>query len=330
MASRTALQHLSRRATALATMAASPSRTAGFSTMTKVLHQHNSNSSSSSNKDASNQAETHFGFQNVPENMKEALGMGPLDSFYLEDILGRGSGSLKQVFANVASKYDIMNDVMSGGVHRLWKDHFMRTLAPTPGTKLLDVAGGTGDIAMRFLDYCKETHGDNSAQVTVFDINPNMLEVGKERFTKTPYHNTSQVSFMEGNAENLEHIPDNSMDAYTIAFGIRNCTHVDRVLKEAYRVLKPGGRFMCLEFSKVENPVISKVYDVFSFDVIPTMGQIVANDRDSYQYLVESIRKFPPQKEFAKMIKDAGFTVMGQGYEDLTFGVAAIHSGFKL
>jgi len=135
---------------------------------------------------------------------------------------------------------------------------------------------------------------------------------------------------MEGNAENLEHIPDNSMDAYTIAFGIRNCTHVDRVLKEAYRVLKPGGRFMCLEFSKVENPVVSKVYDVFSFDVIPTMGQLVANDRDSYQYLVESIRKFPPQKEFAKMIKDAGFTVMGQGYEDLTFGVAAIHSGFKL
>ncbi|KAF9289579.1 2-hexaprenyl-6-methoxy-1,4-benzoquinone methyltransferase [Linnemannia elongata] len=311
MASRTALQQLSRRATTLATMA-SPSRTAGFSTMTKVLHQHNNaaNSSNSNNNITSSQPETHFGFQNVPESMKEAL--------------------VKQVFANVATKYDIMNDVMSGGVHRLWKDHFMRTLAPTPGTKLLDVAGGTGDIAMRFLDYCKETHGDSTAQVTVFDINPNMLEVGKERFTKTPYHNTSQVSFMEGNAENLEHIPDNSMDAYTIAFGIRNCTHVDRVLKEAYRVLKPGGRFMCLEFSKVENPVISKVYDVFSFDVIPTMGQIVANDRDSYQYLVESIRKFPPQKEFAKMIKDAGFTVMGQGYEDLTFGVAAIHSGFKL
>ncbi|KAG0290053.1 2-hexaprenyl-6-methoxy-1,4-benzoquinone methyltransferase [Linnemannia gamsii] len=196
-----------------------------------------------------------------------------------------------------------MNDVMSGGVHRLWKDHFMRTLAPTPGTKLLDVAGGTGDIAMRFLDYCKETHGDSSAQVTVFDINPNMLEVGKERFTKTPYHNsTSNASKVSVHSSGYEE----------------------------NRVLKPGGRFMCLEFSKVENPVISKVYDVFSFDVIPTMGQIVANDRDSYQYLVESIRKFPPQKEFAKMIKDAGFTVMGQGYEDLTFGVAAIHSGFKL
>ncbi|KAG0198134.1 2-hexaprenyl-6-methoxy-1,4-benzoquinone methyltransferase [Mortierella sp. GBA30] len=312
MATRTALQQLvSRRGLASLT----PSRTAGFSTMTKVLHQQRSqdNTSASSTTSAassSSQPETHFGFQNVPENMKEAL--------------------VRQVFANVATKYDIMNDVMSGGVHRLWKDHFIRTLAPTPGTKLLDVAGGTGDIAMRFLDYCKETHGDNSAQVTVFDINPNMLQVGQERFAKTPYHNTSQASFMEGNAENLEHIPDNSMDAYTIAFGIRNCTHVDRVLKEAYRVLKPGGRFMCLEFSKVENPVISKVYDVFSFDVIPTMGQIVANDRDSYQYLVESIRKFPPQKEFAKMIKDAGFTVMGQGYEDLTFGVAAIHSGFKL
>ncbi|KAF9952309.1 2-hexaprenyl-6-methoxy-1,4-benzoquinone methyltransferase [Mortierella alpina] len=275
-----------------------PSPTAGSSQQRQSLGSSNT------------QPETHFGFQNVPENMKEAL--------------------VKQVFASVATNYDIMNDVMSGGVHRLWKDHFIRTLAPTPGTKLLDVAGGTGDIAMRFLDYCKETHGDNSAQVTVFDINPNMLQVGQERFAKTPYHNTSQVSFMEGNAENLEHIPDNSMDAYTIAFGIRNCTHVDRVLKEAHRVLKPGGRFMCLEFSKVENPVIAKAYDVFSFDVIPTMGQLIANDRDSYQYLVESIRKFPPQKEFAKMIKDAGFTVMGQGYEDLTFGVAAIHSGFKL
>ncbi|KAG0346705.1 2-hexaprenyl-6-methoxy-1,4-benzoquinone methyltransferase [Podila humilis] len=294
MASRIGLQKVfARRALATATTTYS-SRTAGFSTMTKVLHQHQpaqNSTTTSNNNNNKTDAETHFGFQNVPENMKEAL--------------------VRQVFANVATKYDVMNDVMSGGVHRLWKDHFIRTLAPTPGTKLLDVAGGT-------------------AQVTVFDINPNMLEVGKERFTKTPYHNTSQVSFMEGNAENLEHIPDNSMDAYTIAFGIRNCTHVDRVLKEAYRVLKPGGRFMCLEFSKVENPVISKFYDVFSFDVIPAMGQIVANDRDSYQYLVESIRKFPAQKDFAKMIKEAGFTVMGQGYEDLTFGVAAVHSGFKL
>ncbi|KAG0306016.1 2-hexaprenyl-6-methoxy-1,4-benzoquinone methyltransferase [Dissophora globulifera] len=310
MASRTALKQLAARRTLAAWV---PSRTAGFSTATKALNQYQqqpASTPSTATTQNANQGETHFGFKNVPENMKETL--------------------VKQVFANVASNYDLMNDAMSGGVHRLWKDHFIRTLAPTPGTKLLDVAGGTGDIAMRFLDYCKETHGDSSAQVTLLDINPHMLEVGKERFTQTPYHNTSQVSFMEGNAEDLKDIADNSMDAYTIAFGIRNVTHIDRALKEAYRVLKPGGRFMCLEFSRVENPVISKVYDVFSFDVIPVIGQVVANDRDSYQYLVESIRKFPPQKDFARMIKEAGFTVMGQGYEDLTFGVAAIHSGFKL
>ncbi|KAJ3043306.1 2-hexaprenyl-6-methoxy-1,4-benzoquinone methyltransferase [Rhizophlyctis rosea] len=224
---------------------------------------------------------------------------------------------------------------MSGGVHRIWKDHFIRTLAPGPNTELLDVAGGTGifdtrDIAFRFLDYVKNTHGSSNAKVTVVDINPAMLEVGKERTAEFGYKNSPQISFQVGNAENLENIPDESVDAYTIAFGIRNCTHVDQVVREAYRVLRPGGRFMCLEFGSVENPVVKQIYDFYSFEIIPRLGEAVASDRESYQYLVESIRKFPPQPEFAKMIKDTGFTLVGRGWEDLTFGVAAIHSGFKL
>ncbi|KAI9007327.1 UbiE/COQ5 methyltransferase [Gaertneriomyces semiglobifer] len=254
---------------------------------------------------------THFGFKTVREDEKESL--------------------VGKVFGNVARSYDVMNDVMSGGIHRVWKDHFIRQLAPGPDTHLLDVAGGTGDIAFRFLDYTKNTHGSAAnAKVTVVDINPAMLEVGKQRAPEFGYGNASNIDFQVGNAENLENIPSESVDAYTIAFGIRNCTHVDRVVKEAYRVLKPGGRFMCLEFGRVDNPLISTVYDAYSFQVIPAMGQLIANDRESYQYLVESIRKFPPQPVFAQMIKDAGFTVIGQGWENLTFGVAAIHSGFKL
>ncbi|CAG8433462.1 5295_t:CDS:2 [Ambispora gerdemannii] len=264
---------------------------------------------SSNNETNQTEAQTHFGFKYIPESAKETL--------------------VGQVFANVASNYDLMNDAMSIGVHRLWKDHFIRSLAPGPGTKLIDVAGGTGDIALGFLNYCKEIHGDQSAHVTVLDINPNMLEVGKKRFAKTVYDKASQVSFKVGNAEQLDY-PSNSFDAYTIAFGIRNCTHIDKVLKDAYRVLKPGGRFMCLEFGKVENPILSPLYNLYSFQVIPMLGQIIAADRDSYQYLVESIRQFPPQPEFARMVRDAGFTLVGKGWEDLTFGVAAIHSGFKL
>ncbi|RIA86429.1 ubiE/COQ5 methyltransferase family-domain-containing protein [Glomus cerebriforme] len=260
--------------------------------------------------DTSQEPKTHFGFKSVPEGMKETL--------------------VGQVFENVATNYDVMNDAMSLGVHRLWKDHSVRTMAPGPGTKLLDVAGGTGDIAMGFLNYCKEIHGDTSAQVTLLDINPKMLEVGRQRFAKTPYHNTSQVTFEIGNAENLLSIPSNSYDVYTIAFGIRNCTHIDRVLREAFRVLKPGGRFMCLEFGKVRNPLISSIYNLYSFQVIPIIGQVIAADRDSYQYLVESIRQFPSQEQFAEMIKKAGFTIVGEGWEDLTFGIAALHSGFKL
>ncbi|CAG8652095.1 11209_t:CDS:10, partial [Cetraspora pellucida] len=239
------------------------------------------------------ETETDFGFKSVPE--------------------------IGHVFTNVASKYDVMNDAMSLGIHRLWKDHFIRTMAPGPGTKLLDVAGGTGDIAMGFLNYCKEIHEDTSAQVTLLDINPKMVDVGRERFKRTPYNQTSQVQFEIGNAENLSTIPSNSFDVYTIAFGIRNCTHIDRVLSEAYRVLRPGGRFMCLEFGKVQNPIISTMYNLYSFQIIPVLGQVIAADRDSYQYLVESIQRFPSQDKFAEMIKNAGFTIVGNGWDDLTF-----------
>ncbi|KAI9207712.1 UbiE/COQ5 methyltransferase [Polychytrium aggregatum] len=273
----------------------------------------NAGSGTDGNSGSSNRTEdlTHFGFQTVQKDSKEQL--------------------VGQVFKNVAKKYDVMNDFMSAGIHRLWKDHFINTLAPGPDTKLLDVAGGTGDIAFRFLDYIKRVHGSiGNASVTVVDINPAMLEVGKERATQFGYGNIPQISWREGNAESIDFIPDSSMDAFTIAFGIRNCTNIDRVVAEAYRILKPGGRFMCLEFGSVQNPVVSKFYDAYSFEIIPALGELVANDRASYQYLVESIRKFPPQPVFAKLIKDTGFTIVDTGYENLTFGVAAIHSGFKL
>ncbi|KAJ9073249.1 2-hexaprenyl-6-methoxy-1,4-benzoquinone methyltransferase [Entomophthora muscae] len=222
-----------------------------------------------------------------------------------------------------------MNDFMSFGIHRLWKDHFIHTMAPGPGTKLLDVAGGTGDIALRFLEYCQKIHNDSTAHVRVVDINPSMLAHGSERYHKSQFKQNNQALFQVGNAECLENVEDSSVDVYTISFGIRNCTHIDRVLKEAYRVLKPGGRFMCLEFSKVDAPFVKQMYDLYSFQIIPQLGSIVANDRDSYQYLVESIRQFPDQKRFSQMIQEAGFATVGDGYENLTFGVAAMHTGYK-
>ncbi|KAJ1668466.1 hypothetical protein IW140_000297 [Coemansia sp. RSA 1813] len=252
---------------------------------------------------------THFGFKTVPKEMKESL--------------------VRNVFSNVASKYDLMNDAMSVGVHRLWKDHFIRKMAPAPGTKLLDVAGGTGDIAQRFLQYQERINGDNVSSVHLVDINPEMLQEGERRFSGSKWALEDRVAFTVGNAENLEFIEDNSFDVYTISFGIRNCTNPDRVVREAFRVLKPGGRFMCLEFSRVDNPVLAALYDAHSFHVIPALGELLANDRKSYEYLVESIRRFPPQNEFAQIIRDAGFTTIGKGYENLTFGTVAIHSGYK-
>lgn len=313
-------------------------------------------------------SETHFGFQSIPEDEKEE--------------------KVKEVFSNVATTYDLMNDVMSGGLHRVWKDVFIERLSPAPGTKLLDVAGGTGDVSQRFvkvLGYGKEKSESlvedfdlprditsqvymdpdetstsssettqssppnnapqptpledgtpytfrylqnpdaNGSHVTVCDINKEMLAVGKDKLVKQGL--TSGISWVQGNAEKLP-FPDEQFDAYTIAFGIRNCTHVQEVLDEAYRVLKPGGRFLCLEFSEVPNYLLRNVYDAYSFQVIPVLGQVIAKDWNSYQYLVESIRKFPNQEAFADMIKAAGFRMVK--YENLTFGVVAIHSGFKI
>jgi 2-methoxy-6-polyprenyl-1,4-benzoquinol methylase len=243
------------------------------------------------------------------------------------------------VFSSVASSYDSMNDFMSLGIHRLWKDHFVRNLNPgrnpltsapgATGMSILDIAGGTGDIAFRMLDHASHINHDAHTRVTVADINPAMLAEGKKRSLTTPYARSPRLSFVEANAENLSMIPDASIDLYTVAFGIRNFTHKDVALREAYRVLKPGGVFACLEFSKVNNPLFDAVYQRWSFAAIPLIGQLVAGDRDSYQYLVESIAKFPSQEEFSGMIRDAGFLVPGKGYEDLTNGIAAIHKGVK-
>lgn len=242
---------------------------------------------------------THFGFKEVELAQKAPL--------------------VKGVFDNVASKYDIMNDVMSFGVHRLWKDKFISMLNPQKNKKLLDVAGGTGDIAFRFL---KSAQG---GQVTVADINHNMLCEGyKNAVNKNILHN---IEWLCADAQNMP-IPDNIYDYYTIAFGIRNVTDINNALSEAYRVLKPGGKFLCLEFSKVENPMLEKIYDFYSFNIIPKMGKLIASDSESYQYLVESIRKFPKQDEFLQMIKNAGF--VKAKYINLSGGAVAIHSGWKI
>ncbi|KAF2760287.1 ubiquinone biosynthesis methyltransferase coq5 [Pseudovirgaria hyperparasitica] len=266
---------------------------------------------------------THFGFETIDESLKES--------------------KVKGVFSSVASSYDRMNDLMSLGIHRLWKDHFVRELDPgspsvsgslhsgseEKGWNILDIAGGTGDIAFRMLDHATTINSDHKTRVTVADINPDMLAEGKRRALETPYARSERLSFMEANAEKLPTIPSNSVDLYTVAFGIRNFTDKQQALHEAFRVLKPGGVFACLEFSNVNNPVFNYVYKRWSFGAIPLIGQIVAGDRDSYQYLVESIEKFPSQPEFRDMIKTAGFMVPGQGWEDLSGGIAAIHKGVK-
>ncbi|KAL8279223.1 hypothetical protein RQP46_008479 [Phenoliferia psychrophenolica] len=292
---------------------ASSLRTRSFASSSSLLNQSPPPPPSSASRPPpppSADPATHFGFQSVPESIKESL--------------------VKGVFSSVASSYDVMNDAMSLGVHRLWKDHYVQKMNPHGGMTCLDVAGGTGDIAIRLLDHARDRHGDRETSVQVLDINAEMLEEGKKRFAKTMYHGP-QVSFTLGNAEKLDTVADNSIDLYTIAFGIRNCTHVDQVLKEAYRVLKPGGVFSCLEFSKVTNPLLAQVYNIYSFQVIPNIGHIVAADRDSYQYLVESIERFPDQATFSRMIAEAGFTVsQREPWEDLTFGIAALHTGVKL
>jgi 2-methoxy-6-polyprenyl-1,4-benzoquinol methylase len=236
-----------------------------------------------------------------------------------------------------------MNDLMSLGIHRLWKDHFVSSINPglnplissstsTP-LQILDIAGGTGDIAFRMLDHSTQIHNDSTSHVTVADINPDMLSEGRKRLTTSPYATSGRIDFIEANAEKLDMVPSNSIDLYTVAFGIRNFTSISTALVEAHRVLKPGGVFACLEFSKVSNPVFNAVYKRWSFGAIPLIGQVVAGDRDSYQYLVESIERFPSQEEFSKMIREAGFLIPGEeergGWEDLSGGIAAIHKGVK-
>ncbi len=242
---------------------------------------------------------THFGFQTVDE--------------------GEKAGMVHGVFSRVASKYDIMNDLMSGGVHRLWKDAMMDWLAPRPGQRLLDVAGGTGDVAFRFL---KRAPG---ATAVVCDMTAPMLEEGRKRAEADRL--ADRLDWVVGDAMALP-FEDRSFDVYTISFGIRNVTRIEDALREAYRVLRPGGRLMVLEFSRIPNPALQWAYDRYSFNVIPVMGQIVAGDRDSYQYLVESIRRFPDQETFADMIRAAGFGRVS--YRNLTMGVAALHSGWKI
>jgi len=246
---------------------------------------------------------THFGFRDVPLGDKQTL--------------------VNDVFHSVASRYDLMNDLMSVGLHRVWKDIMINQLNPPKSDApfaLLDVAGGTGDIAFR-----AAKAAGSGFRATVCDINTDMLEVGRKRAVAR--HLDQQVLFVEGNAEALE-FPDRTFDGYTIAFGIRNVPRIDAALKEAYRVLKPGSRFLCLEFSTVDVPGLDRLYDFFSFKVIPPLGRAVTGDAESYQYLVESIRKFPRPNAFAEMIRGAGFSRVK--WESLSGGIVALHSGWRL
>jgi len=249
------------------------------------------------------QAKVPFGFREVAEEEKPRL-------------VGR-------IFTSVAGRYDVMNDLMSGGLHRWWKRLLIDWLAPSADTQLLDVAGGTGDVAFRFFDRLAAKPG--AARVLVCDVNAEMLMVGRKRAQDR--QNEGRIAFLCGDAERLP-LPNATFDAYTISFGIRNVTHIDRALSEAFRVLKPGGRFLCLEFSKVDNPILEQLYDLWSFNAIPAIGEAIANDRAAYEYLVESIRRFPPQKQVAKMILAAGFSQVK--WRDLSGGVVAMHSGWKL
>lgn len=269
---------------------------------------------------------THFGFTDVPIEEKES--------------------KVKSVFQNVADSYDVMNDLMSAGIHRYWKDELLNMSGvkaisnvlrsvPDGNFHILDVAGGTGDVAFRFLEAagCLErakSSGKDNISITVCDINPDMLRVGerraRDRYGNDVVDNSQALKFKEGNAQYLD-FEDNSFDLYTIAFGLRNVTDVDMALREALRVLKPGGRFMCLEFSKVTNPTLATIYDTYSFNAIPALGEMVVNDRASYQYLVESIRKFCNQDELKARLEAAGFD--NCKYTNMTGGMVAVHEGWK-
>ena len=289
-----------------------------------------SSAASNSQTDYVQGSTTHFGFEDVPIAEKE--------------------GKVRNVFQNVAESYDVMNDFMSGGLHRYWKDELLTMTGVGPITtalrssgrmgsgqdfSILDVAGGTGDVAFRFLEAagCPErskSSGKDEISVTVCDINPDMLRVGerraRDRYGNDVIEKSEAISFIEGNAQSLP-FEDNSFDIYTIAFGLRNVTDVDMALRDALRVLKPGGRFLCLEFSAVTNPAFAAIYDAYSFNVIPKVGEIVANDRESYQYLVESIRQFCNQEELKGRLEKAGFSECK--FTNMTGGIVAVHEGWK-
>jgi demethylmenaquinone methyltransferase / 2-methoxy-6-polyprenyl-1,4-benzoquinol methylase len=251
------------------------------------------------------QDNTHFGFDTVPLDQKQAR--------------------VDAVFEQVAARYDLMNDVMSAGLHRAWKASLITALRPprNKAFKVLDVAGGTGDIAFRALKA-----GGPQTHVTVLDINGEMLKVGFERAAqRLTAEEQSRIDFVEANAENLP-FPDKSFDAYTIAFGIRNVPRIARALSEAHRVLKTGGRFFCLEFSHVDVPGFDKMYDLYSFHIIPSMGAMIAGDADAYRYLVESIRRFPRAQAFANMIEAAGFRHVT--HKIMSGGIVALHMGWKV
>jgi demethylmenaquinone methyltransferase/2-methoxy-6-polyprenyl-1,4-benzoquinol methylase len=249
-----------------------------------------------------------FGFRDVPEAEKEGL--------------------VREVFSSVAARYDLMNDVMSAGVHRIWKDAMVEWLNPRPGWETIDVAGGTGDIAFRIADMARARsstgRGDGEARVTVCDINEKMVGEGKRR---AETKGETAITWTVGDAEALP-APGARFDAYTIAFGIRNVTHIEKALAEACRVLKPGGRFLCLEFSHVDVPGLDTLYDAYSFKLLPRMGEWVAKDAQSYRYLAESIRRFPARETFARMIETAGLSRVK--VRTLSGGIAAMHSAWKI
>ena len=249
---------------------------------------------------ASQPRQTDFGFREVGEDEKARL--------------------VRDVFDHVASRYDLMNDLMSGGIHRRWKAELIDRLKPRPGEILLDLAGGTGDIARRFLG-----RAGKSGEVIVCDINAAMIAAGRDRALDDGI--LGGITWLVGDAESLP-IADASVDCCTVSFGLRNVTRKQKALDEARRVLKPGGRFFCLEFSRVEAPVLRRLYDLYSFTVLPRLGAMVARDRDAYQYLVESIRRFPPQAELAEMMRRAGFEQVR--WRNLSAGIAAIHFGWRL
>jgi demethylmenaquinone methyltransferase/2-methoxy-6-polyprenyl-1,4-benzoquinol methylase len=252
---------------------------------------------------SNDEATVSFGYRAVPE--------------------GERQGLVNRVFASVAERYDLMNDLMSGGLHRLWKRDLITMLnAPRGATpfRLLDVAGGTGDIAIRYAQ-----DGGPATTAVVCDISPEMLGVGQRRIADAGL--AERITCVEGNAEALP-FESSSFDAYTIAFGIRNVTHIDRALAEAFRVLKPGGRFLCLEFSECQVPGLDRLYDFHSFEIIPRLGKFAAGDSESYRYLVESIRRFPNQEAFLNLVRAAGFSRVA--YRNLTGGIAAIHGGWKI